>query len=253
MKQRQTARQGGLALHGLVMAAVLALAACAAGPQGAAPGMQGPQAEGFPPGWQHLALRPGKPLTRYDWLGEQAPQSAVIHARADHSASMLLRDGRGVDLGRTPLLRWQWKLGQLPEGARHDQGAREDAAARIVLLFDGDKSTLPLDERMTLSMAEAVSGRPMPYATLMYVVSASAVPDQLIPNPHTSRVQKIVAGRAAAALGQWVQLERDVAADYQRAFGEPPGRLLAYGVMTDADNTASQAEAWYAGLQFLGR
>lgn len=253
MKHRQKTRARGPAIRGLVMAAVLALAGCAAGPEGVAPAMQGPQAQGFPPGWQHLALRPGKPLTRYDWLGEQAPLGAVIHAQADHSASMLLRDGRGVDLGRTPLLRWQWKLGRLPEGARHDQGAREDAAARIVLLFDGDKSALPLDERMTLSMAEAVSGRPMPYATLMYVVSANAELDRLIANPHTGRVQKIVAGRAEAALGQWVRLERDVVADYRRAFGEPPGRLLAYGVMTDADNTASQAEAWYAGLQFLGR
>ena len=132
------------------------------------------------------------------------------------------------------------------------RGGQRSGALTTVLQQVGN-APLPLDERMTLSMAEAVSGRPMPYATLMYVVSANAELDRLIANPHTGRVQKIVAGRAEAALGQWVRLERDVVADYRRAFGEPPGRLLAYGVMTDADNTASQAEAWYTELQFLGR
>ena len=33
--------------------------------------------------------------------------------------------------------------------------------------------------------------------------------------------------------------------DFQRAFGEAPGPLTSIALMTDTDNTASSAEAWY--------
>jgi hypothetical protein len=39
--------------------------------------------------------------------------------------------------------------------------------------------------------------------------------------------------------------ERDIRADYRKAFGEEPGRLIAVGIMTDTDNTKSTAQAWY--------
>jgi hypothetical protein len=38
---------------------------------------------------------------------------------------------------------------------------------------------------------------------------------------------------------------RPLAADFRRAFGEDPGPLLSVGVMTDSDNTRSQARSWY--------
>ncbi|MFG6448888.1 DUF3047 domain-containing protein [Roseateles sp. BYS180W] len=232
----------------LTLAAALWLCGCAHLPGTGPDTGLGPRtaAVGFPPGWHHLPIRPGKALTQYRWV-----EGEVIHADATHSASMLLHEARGVDLARTPLLAWQWKLAELPEGAQHHVAAREDAAARIVLLFDGDKTQLPLEDRMALAMAEAISGRPMPYATLMYVSSSSAEPEALIPNPHSGRVQKIVVSRDSQALGQWLSLQRDVRADYERAFGHAPGRLIAYGVMSDADNTYSEAEAWFRALRFV--
>jgi len=41
-----------------------------------------------------------------------------------------------------------------------------------------------------------------------------------------------------------------VAADFRRVFGEEPGRLIAYGIMSDTDNTGESVEAWYADLEF---
>jgi hypothetical protein len=42
-----------------------------------------------------------------------------------------------------------------------------------------------------------------------------------------------------------------VVADYRRAFGEAPGRLIGIAVMTDSDNTASSTEAHYGDLTLL--
>jgi len=50
------------------------------------------------------------------------------------------------------------------------------------------------------------------------------------------------------SLGQWLRYERNVRADFVRAFGEEPGPLLAIALMTDTDNTSSKLQAWYGSL-----
>jgi hypothetical protein len=53
-----------------------------------------------------------------------------------------------------------------------------------------------------------------------------------------------------ARLNQWVSEKRDVHADYQRLFGEKPGRVDAVAIMTDTDNTRTKATAWYGDIWF---
>jgi hypothetical protein len=55
------------------------------------------------------------------------------------------------------------------------------------------------------------------------------------------------------SLGQWLRYERDVQADFVRAFGEMPGPLLAVALMTDTDNTSSQLQAWYGRFRLEAR
>lgn len=52
-------------------------------------------------------------------------------------------------------------------------------------------------------------------------------------------------------LNQWLDYERDIRADYEKAFGEAPGALLSMGIMTDTDNTRSNVQAWYGQLRLL--
>ncbi|MBS1162802.1 MAG: hypothetical protein H6R03_698, partial [Burkholderiaceae bacterium] len=49
--------------------------------------------------------------------------------------------------------------------------------------------------------------------------------------------------------GQWKHFERDYVADYERAFGERPGRLIGIGIMTDTDNTGAEIEAFYGDIE----
>lgn len=102
-----------------------------------------------------------------------------------------------------------------------------------------------------MALARSMSGRDLPYATLMYVASEQAAVGTLVANPCTRRVQMIVASKSAS--GGWHALRRDLARDFQRVFGEPPGRPLAYGVMTDSDDTGSRASARYGSIRFLPR
>jgi hypothetical protein len=50
-------------------------------------------------------------------------------------------------------------------------------------------------------------------------------------------------------LHRWLSYQRDIRADFVRAFGEPPGRLQAVGLMTDSDNTQERARGWYGPVR----
>ena len=61
----------------------------------------------------------------------------------------------------------------------------------------------------------------------------------------TGPYQALVVESGSGRLNQWLDYERDIRADYQRAFGEAPGALVGMAIMTDSDNTKSRARAWY--------
>jgi len=217
-------------------AAVLCLLACAPVP-----------AADLPQGWEALKINDKKKPTRYFLIEEGGRK--VLHARADASASGLQRAASFSILER-PMARWSWKVSRLVAGADNSRAGREDSPARIVLAFDGDTAKLPRIDQASLYVSYRLSGQHLPYATLMYIWSNKAPVGSLIENPHTRRIQMVVASSGAAGVGAWQTLERDVRADYWRAFKEEPGRLLSYGVLTDTDNTGESVEAWYGEIEF---
>jgi hypothetical protein len=196
--------------------------------------------------WMPITIAFGKRATHYD-LAEDAGK-VVLHAVADNAASALAYR-TDVVLANAPDITWRWKIAGLIRDADPYRASREDAPARIVLEFDGDRTKLPLVERGIYRIAERVSGRTLPYATLMYIWSNRGSVGTIIPNPRTRRVQMIVASSGSAGVGTWQSLTRDALADFRRAFGEEPGRLIAVGVLTDTDNTDGHAEAWYGDIR----
>ena len=98
---------------------------------------------------------------------------------------------------------------------------------------------------MLSELSHAITGEELPYATLMYVWSNQSAPGTVIHNPHTDRIRKIVVESGGKNLNQWLDCERDIKADFQRAFGEAPGALVGLALMTDTDNTRSQSKAYY--------
>jgi hypothetical protein len=161
-----------------------------------------------------------------------------------------MHDGN-IDLVRTPVVAWRWKAERPIEGADNRVGSKEDAPARLVFLFDGDKSKLSFFDRAKMDLAKNLGGKDLPYATLMYIWSTAAAPDTVIANPHTDRVQMIVVSGLPGDAGQWQSLRRNIVRDYERVFHEPPGRITGYGLLTDTDNTGTTTRAWYGDVEFL--
>lgn len=101
---------------------------------------------------------------------------------------------------------------------------------------------------MLSELSLTITGEPLPYATLMYVWSNSRPIDTVITNPRTDRIRKIVVESGATGLNNWLRYDRNIRADFEKAFGELPGALVGIGIMTDTDNTKSKVQAWYGPL-----
>ena len=190
---------------------------------------------------------PGKAQTRYQWEVKEGRRA--LAAQAESSASMWRRrvDRAPNELGDVT---FSWWVDQLINDASLTQADRADSPARVLFGFGGDVSRLPQRTRMMFELAEALTGEPPPYATLMYVWANQSPVESVLLNPRTDRVRKIVVDSGASQLGRWRDHRRQLAQDFRRAFGEDPGPLQSVALMTDADNTRSQARAWYGPVQF---
>jgi Protein of unknown function (DUF3047) len=192
-------------------------------------------------GWHEVRL-PGKEPTRYAW--EHKDGREALAATSERSASMWRRH-----VSRTPAeladVSFSWWVQDLVAEASVAEVAREDSPARVLFAFDGDHGRLPARTRAMFELAQALTGERPPYATLMYVWDATLPVGSVIVNPRSDRVRKIVVDSGPAKLRQWRNHRRNLAADFRLAFGEEPGQLAAVGLMTDSDNTRSQAQSWY--------
>jgi hypothetical protein len=197
--------------------------------------------------WTPVSIVVGKRSTHYNLVDDAGV--TVLHAVADNAASGLALPLH-FDIRSAPVVSWRWKIAALIPEADSTIASREDAPARIVFEFDGDKRKLTFVERTIYGISQHVAGRELPYATLMYIYANHAPVGTVIANPRTRRVQMVVASSGAGGVGAWQSLTRDVRADFRRAFGEEPGALLAVGVLTDTDNTDGHAEAWYGDIRF---
>ncbi len=198
--------------------------------------------------WKHLTF-PGKTASRFGYARKDGREAVAVTAKS--SVSMMRKTVRiePADLGS---VRFSWQVPELIAGADMLLRDADDSPVRIVLAFDGDRSRFSQRNALLSELSHTLTGEEMPYATLMYVWCNKREPGTVISSPRTDRIRKIVVESGSVKLGKWLDYERDIEADFRRAFGESPGALVGIGIMTDTDNTRSTAQAWYGPVR-LGR
>jgi hypothetical protein len=203
------------------------------------------------PDWIEPYVFPNQPNpTRFELVEEEG--ATVLRARAEASASGLVRRLR-ADPARHPQLAWRWKVTRLPQRSDLSRKAGDDFAARIYVLFDLDPAALSLGDRLKLSLARAVWGDQLPAAALCYIWDRRAPAGTIAPNAYTDRVQMVVADSGTESLGRWRKHERDVAADFRRAFGMEAPSVGGVIVSADTDNTGESAESFFGDIEFRPR
>lgn len=154
----------------------------------------------------------------------------ALRADSSAAASGLYRKV-SVDLGKTPILSWSWKVGHVLAGADERTRAGDDYAARVYVVFSGG---------LIFWRTRAIN----------YVWSNQQPIGSHWPNAFTGNARMIAVESGDGKVSEWVNERRDVRADYRRLFGEEPGNVDAVAIMTDTDNTGATVTAWYGDIVF---
>ena len=166
--------------------------------------------------------------TRY--LLEPDAGRPSVRAESRASASGLVRE-IDVDLRETPVLHWSWRVANLLEGVDERSKGGDDYPARVYILFrTGWLDVVP--------------------RSLSYVWSSTQPRGTAWPNAYTDRVVMLAQRDASDPVGTWIDERRDVREDIRRHFGADVDEIKAVAIMTDTDNSASQATAWYGDIWF---
>jgi len=195
--------------------------------------------------WTHQRYGNRKP-TLYTPTVHQGRPAVMAQALASNSTLRLpLQPGARQ---APEHLSFSWFVPALNQRADLQDDDADDAVVRVVLSFDGDRSRLSSRDHVLSELAALITGEPLPFATLMYVWDNRYPVGSVIANPHTQRIRQLVIESGPDRLNQWVDHERDIAADFRTAFGEAPGPLIGVGVMSDSNNTGESVRAWFGPL-----
>lgn len=161
---------------------------------------------------------------------ETGPENErILHAISQGSSSGYFRE-LDLDLSQRPFLSWEWRAIQFPSNKKNEALAAKldnDFAARVYAIFKGRT--------------------PLTSYVIQYVWDDHFPEGTYVESPYSKRVKILVVQSGhMESPDAWVGEKRDLVGDYEMLFGKRPrGNLLAIGLMSDADNTGTAAEAFY--------
>ena len=139
---------------------------------------------------------------------------------ADAQTSMsVVQQGLRIETEQLGSMRFSWNVPALIEEADMALRDKDDAPVRIGLAFDGDRSRCSPKDAALSELARALTGEPLPYATMMYEWCNHRPLGSIIQSPRTDRVRKLVVESGKGGLNKRLDDERDVRADHERVFG----------------------------------
>lgn len=207
------------------------------------------EAESPPEPWHLVQLDADIPITHYRII--RWDEVTAIEATANTSMALLARP-LDVDLAKTPVLCWRWRVDAPLKTADMAQKSGDDYAARVYVAFDLPDDALSWGTRLKLGLARRLFGDQVPDAALNYVWDNRYPVGTERPNAYTERAQMRVLQSGAKLAGQWVLERRNVLADAEHAFGKREFTATLLAVASDTDNTGEQARAGFADLHFVG-
>ena len=187
-------------------------------------------AKGIPEGWTGQ----GWGFPDYDMTIVVDEERKILHMKSNDDSSTINKEiQQNIDLQRTPILQWQWKVVELPLGGDSRLEDKLDQAAQIYVSWP----------RFPQAFRSRVIG---------YVWDTMAPVGTQVNSPRARIVTYIVVRSGDAELGKWITEQRDVREDYKRLFGEEPFEPGYISLSIDSNDTESRAEAFIGPIFFRG-
>ena len=176
-----------------------------------------------PSGWE-LRKKPGTQLAEYHVVPAADAGDGVLSMRADNAAGIFATQLAHVDLYRTPILRWRWRALTLPTGGDGRIPGRDDQAIAIYVSTGSILRQKSLGYRWETDTPVGSEGE------ASYAAGIVKAKWFALRNAHD-----------AASASFFVE-ERDIARDFQRAFGFVPDDITI-GVACNSEYTGTTAVA----------
>ena len=159
----------------------------------------------FPQGWEERGFRWGVPNTKFYVTKKGTEEYLVVDA--DNATGAIMFDVyRFVDLSKTPIMRWRWRVHSLPPGADGRVPDKDDQALAVYVGF-GNLIRKSVAYRWETETPLGATGN------VVYSGGLVQVAWQCVNNK-------------ATPTGQWVTLERNVAEDLKKIYGEVPKAFI---------------------------
>lgn len=163
------------------------------------------------------------------------PQGYLL-AKSDKASSGLFYKIK-FNPRKYPYISWNWKVGKFPSKDKHAKNddkrswiERDDYAVRVYVIFPAFIFTNT--------------------RCIEYIWSEDLPKGAVLTSPFYGNIKLIVLESGSAKLGEWVLEERNIMEDYRLAFGSFSSAAVgAIALMTDADNTMSASEGYYADIK----
>jgi len=153
-------------------------------------------------------------------------EPSCVHLKSVKS-SFALERSVDVDPVKMPYLTWRWKVTQLPPDGDFRHAYTDDQAAQVLVAF--------ADRRVVSYIWDSTAPK------------GSAQITGFIPLVH---VFAVVCESGAAQASRWIPETRNVAADYERAYGKPAPRVQGLRLQINSQHTAATAESYFGEVTF---
>ena len=195
--------------------------------------------------WESLEFPKIEQHTKYTIVDLQEAKAgpSVLQARANASASGLIFH-TSFEVSKTPIVEWRWKIENIIPGGDATTKEGDDYALRIYIIFPYNPDEVSFGTKLKYNAAKLIYGEYPPLASLNYIWANRQHSHSVLPNAFTSRAMMFPVEAGTAHVNQWRSYRVDIRDDYRTAFGEEPPATASLAIMSDTDNTGSQATAY---------
>ncbi|SIN83022.1 Protein of unknown function [Parasphingorhabdus marina DSM 22363] len=200
-------------------------------------------------GWRAVQIDRKVPATRFARKTIDGVPAVEAHAR--NSMALFTRPVM-VDLKKTPVLCWRWRVSNVVKNADITKKSGDDQAARVYVGLDLPNSKLSLGTRAKLAIARSRGGAEIPDGAINYVWDNRLPVGTARKNVFTGQARIIVAQSGSAQAGQWITERHDLARDIQKQFRTDKARITSVAISSDTDNAGGTVTAAFADIHMVG-
>lgn len=189
--------------------------------------------DALPKDWE-VRGKPGTPRAKFEAVTIAADTNAtvsVLRMTADAASSSVVASLPAVDLRKTPILRWRWRVIELPAGADGLDPKKDDQAIGVYVSAGGMFSQRSVAYRWETETPVGASG------TAKYAGGVA-------------RVQWFCLHNRGSASNEFVVESRNVAEDFKKAYGEIPEKI-GLSISCNSQYTGGKAAAELDWIEFV--